>query len=303
MGQLKRQLVIWGAIATTTAVLPGLALADNASPDFGHHHGGRDRQHANTKLAVAGRAVSRAEKAQEAYGIEIRGRSGDQPTDAGGMVRFAHRTGQGAGEGLVGRITCLSKDQAGIVTVTGTIKRGGTRAARGEKGKSLEPGAETASAAGTDDGTALLDELAPWDDSDTADLAAADEATTDPTGDEVAADPAPPSAPGAPSAPSMPAPPNQDPNQRHDHGRRGGELAGKDFAFTIDVPGKPQHFSQPKIADKGTLAACSGGGNPVEVTRGGFRTREAGAKGSDGRDGDHNRRGDHRRGLFPGRHR
>src|SRR5581483_204506 len=186
MGQIKRQLVIWGAIAATTAVLPGLALAENASPDFGHH--GRGHDHGNTKLAVAGRAVSRAEK--EAYGMEIRGRSGDKPTDAGGMVRFAHRTGQGAGEGLVGRISCLSKDQAGIVTVTGTIKRGGTRAARGEKGKSLEPGAETASAAGTDDGTALLDELAPWDDSDTADLAAADEATTDPTGDEVAADPA-----------------------------------------------------------------------------------------------------------------
>ena len=311
MGQLTRQLVIWGAIATTTAVLPGLALAENASPDFGGHHGGR--QHGNAKLAVAGRAVSRAEGskgsnealqakgAKEAYGIEIRGRSGDKPTDAAGMVRFAHRTGDGAGEGLVGKITCLSKDDAGIVTVTGTIKRGGTRAARGEKGKSPKPGTETASA-GNGDGTALLDELAPWDDSDSADLAAADEASTD-SADVVAADPAPPSAPGAPSAPSMPAPPNQDPNRRHDHAKQGGELAGKDFAFTIDVPGKPQHFSQPKIADKGTLAACSGGGSPVEVTRGGFRTREAGAKGSDGKDGDHNRRGDHRRGLFPGRHR
>jgi len=292
MGQLKRQLVIWGAIATTTAVLPGLALADNASPDFGGRHG-RGHEHGNTKLAVAGRAVSRAQS--EAYGMEIRGRSGDKPTDAGGRVRFAHRNDKGAGEGLVGKITCLSKDQAGVVTVTGTIKRGGTRAAKGEKGKGLKPGAETASAGSNDDGTALLDELAPWDDSDTADLAADDEANADPAADEMAADPAPPSLPGTPSAPNMPAPPGKGDKKPGDHGKRGGgELAGKDFAFTIDVPGKPQHFSQPKIADKGTLAACSGGGSPVEVTRGGFRTRDANAKGDDGKD----RRGDHRHGWW-----
>ena len=295
MGQIKRQLVIWGAIAATTAVLPGLALADNASPDFGGHHGGRGHEHGQSKLAVAGRAVSRAEKAKDAYGIEIRGRSGDKPTDAGGMVRFAHRTDKGAGEGLVGKITCLSKDSAGIVTATGTIKRGGTRAARGDKGKKgFKPGAETASAT-NDDGTALLDELAPWDDTDSADLATADDSSDSP--DQVAADPAPPSLPGTPSAPNMPAPPNQDPNKRHDHGKGGGELAGKDFAFTIDVPGKPQHFSQPKVADKGTLAACSGGGAPVEVTRGGFRTRGADAKDSDGKDGK-DRRGDHRHGWW-----
>jgi len=295
MGQIKRQLVIWGAIAATTAVLPGLALADNASPDFGHH-GGRGHEHGQAKLAVAGRAASRAEKATDAYGMEIRGRSGDKPTDAGGMVRFAHRTDKGAGEGLVGKITCLSKDSAGIVTATGTIKRGGTRAARGDKGKGFKPGAETASA-GNDDGTMLLDEFAPWDDSDTADLAAADEAGTD-SADVVAADPAPPSLPGAPSAPNMPAPPGKD-KQPGDHGKRGGELAGKDFAFTIDVPGEPQHFSQPKIADKGTLAACSGGGAPVEVTRGGFRTREAGANSGDGRGDDgRDRRGDHRHGWW-----
>jgi hypothetical protein len=294
MGQLKRQLVIWGAIATTTAVLPGLALADNASPDFGHH--GRGHQHGQAKLAVAGRAASRAEKSAEAYGIEIKGRSGDKPTDAAGMVRFAHRDAQGAGEGLVGKITCLSKDDAGIVTVTGTIRRGGTRAAKGDKGKSPSPGTQAAaSTMGRDDGTALLDELAPWDDSDTADLAAADEAGTDST-DVVAADPAPPAAPGAPSAPTMPAPPNQDPNKKPDRARRGGELAGKDFAFTIDVPGNPQHFSQAKVADKGTLAACSGGGTPVEVTRGGFRTRSANAGSGNGQDGNGDRRGDRRGG-------
>jgi hypothetical protein len=294
MGQLKRQLVIWGAIATTTAVLPGLALADKASPDFGGRHG-RDHGHGNTKLAVAGRAVSKAKAQSEAYGMEIRGRSGDKPTDAGGMVRFAHRNDKGAGEGLVGKITCLSKDQAGVVTVTGTIKRGGTRAAKGDKGKTPKPGAGTTAATNGDDGTALLDELAPWDDSDTADLAAADETTSS---DELAADPAPPAPPGVPSAPNMPAPPGKGDKKPGDHGKRGGELAGKDFAFTIDVPGKPQHFSQPKIGDKGTLAACSGGGTPVEVTRGGFRTRDANAKNSDGDNDGRDRRGDHRHGWW-----
>ena len=71
-------------------------------------------------------------------------------------------------------------------------------------------------------------------------------------------------------------------------------MAGKDFAFTIDVPGKPQKFSKPTIGDKGTLAACSGGGDSVEVTRGEFRTREAGAdkaKDDGKREGRKGRRG------------
>ncbi|HVW32549.1 MAG TPA: hypothetical protein VHL53_08430, partial [Acidimicrobiia bacterium] len=108
MGQLKRQLVIWGAIATTTAALPGLALAQGAGPDFGGHHGGHhgDRRGEAT-LAVSGRAIGEA--AKDAYGIQIRGRSGDKPTDAGGFVRFAHR-GEKEYDGLVGRITCLSQD-------------------------------------------------------------------------------------------------------------------------------------------------------------------------------------------------
>ena len=93
MGQVKRQLLIWGAIATTTAVLPGLALADNVSPDHGggrHGRGDHGRGHdENTKLAVAGRAISRG--TTDSYGLQIRGRSGDQPTDAGGMIRFAHK--------------------------------------------------------------------------------------------------------------------------------------------------------------------------------------------------------------------
>ncbi len=285
MGQVKRQLVIWGAIVATTAVLPGLALADNASPDFGGHHGGQHGQHGESKLAVAGRALGKAEK--NSYGMQIRGRSGDKPTDASGMVRFAHR-GETQSDGLVGEITCLSKDSAGVVSVTGTINRSATRA---NKGDQKAPGTATA-AMSDDDGTALLDELAPLEADETAQFADDDS--------ELAADnPAPPALPGAPSAPSMPAPPGQDkdPNHRHDHGKGGGELAGKAFAFTIDVPGEPQHFSQPTIGDKGTLAACSGGGAPVEVTRGHFRTREAGADNNDGdRRGD--RRGDHRHGWW-----
>lgn len=296
MGQVKRQLVIWGAIVATTAVLPGLALADNASPDFGGHHGGgKHGQHGESKLAVAGRALGKAEK--DAYGMEIKGRSGEKPTEAGGMVRFAHR-GDKEYDGLIGEITCLSKDSAGVVSVTGTIKRSGTKS-RSDKG--MKPGSET-TAQSNDDGTALLDSVMPWSDDETAQLAADDAATTDEAG-PTADNPAPPAVPGAPTAPSMPAPPGQDkdPNHKHDHGKDGkggGELAGKDFAFTIDVPGKPQHFSQPTIGDKGTLAACSGGGAPVEVSRGGFRTRDADAKkekdGKGGKDG-----GDHH-GFFGG---
>src|SRR5205085_8405456 len=81
--------------------------------------------------AVAGRAISKG--TADSYGLEIRGHSGDQPTDAGGMIRFAHK-GDKAMEGLVGEITCLSKDSAGIVTATGTITRSGKRDGKGDKG-------------------------------------------------------------------------------------------------------------------------------------------------------------------------
>jgi hypothetical protein len=276
MGQLKRQLLTWGAIVTTTAVLPGLALADNVSPERGggRHGQGSHRHDENTKLAVAGRAISRG--TTDSYGLQIKGRSGEQPTDAGGMIRFAHKADK-AMEGLVGEITCLSKDSAGIVSVTGTIKRSGKREGKGDEKK---PGLQTA--AMDDDGTALLDELAPWD---------ADEAS------EVAAED--PTVPGAPAAPSLPGQdPNKDkdPNKKGpDRAKRGGELAGKDFAFTIDVPGKPQKFSKPTIGDKGTLAACSGGGDSVDVTRGHFRTRDADAKSDDGKS-DEGQKGDRRHG-------
>ena len=281
MGPFKRQLLTWGAIVTTTAVLPGLALADSVSPEHkGGRHGrgdySRDDRRGDAKLAVKGRAVSRG--TTDSYGLQIRGRSGDQPTDAVGMIRFAHK-GDNVMEGLVGEITCLSKDAAGVVAVTGTITRSGKRERsddkdQGDKDKQAPemPGSPEAPevpapTAAEDDGTALLDELAPWD-----------------------ADVAEPARHGR--------------RGKGERGRRGGgELAGKDFGFTIATSGEPQKFSKPTIADKGTLAACSGGGDTVDVTRGGFKVREAGAdeaKGDDsGKDNDRgDRKGKGRRGWW-----
>ncbi len=272
MGQLKRQLLFWGAIATTTAVLPGLALADIVSPQHGggrHGRGdhGRDQRDGDAKLSVAGRAVSRG--TTDSYGLQIRGHSGEQPTDAGGMIRFAHK-GADVTEGLVGEISCLSKDSAGIVSVTGTILRSGKRDGKSEKGdkgdkdkKAPEmpggPGAPGAPGApkvpaptAADDGTALLDEMAPWNADDDAELAEPVRHARGGKGERG--------------------------KGKGDRGRRGGgELAGKDFAFTIATAAEPQKFSKPTIGDKGTLAACSSGGESVEVTRGGFKVREAGA--------------------------
>jgi hypothetical protein len=281
MGQLKRQLLTWGAIVTTTAVLPGLALADTVSPQHGGgRHGRGDDRQGDAKLAVSGRAVSRG--TTDSYGLQIRGHSGEQPTDAGGMIRFAHK-GADVTEGLVGDISCLSKDSAGIVSVTGTIVRSGKRDGKSDKGdkdkKAPEmpggPGAPGAPGApkvpaptAADDGTALLDEMAPWDADDDAELA--EPVRHGRGGKEERGD-----------------------KGKGDRGRRGGgELAGKDFAFTIATAGEPQKFSKPTIGDKGTLAACSGGGDTVEVTRGGFRVREAGAdeaKGGDEKGKDKNR--------------
>ncbi|HEV3364540.1 MAG TPA: hypothetical protein VG795_10465 [Acidimicrobiia bacterium] len=276
MGQLKRQLLTWGAIVTTTAVLPGLALADTVSPEHGGGRHGRGHRHDdNAKLAVSGRAVSRG--TTDSYGLQIRGRSGDQPTDAGGMIRFAHR-GDNIMEGLVGEITCLSKDSAGIVSVTGTVTRSGKRDAKDGKGKGDKkapemPGAPSAPdtpapTAADDDGTALLDELAPWEAGEESEVTEpAKHGGRDGKGER---------------------------GERGERGRRGGgELAGKDFAFTIAAAGEPQKFSTPTIGDKGTLAACSGGGDTVEVTRGGFRVREAGTdEAKAGDKGKDNNRGD-----------
>ena len=299
MGQLKRQLVMWGAIATTTAVLPGLALADMVSPEHGggrHGRGdrqGRDHRQDDAKLSVAGRAMSKG--TTDSYGLQIRGRSGDQPTAASGMVRFLHR-GQDVMEGIVGEISCLSKDSAGVVSVTGTIVRSGKRDGKADKsdgnkkedgdkdkkesGAPSAPSLPTAADAGSD---ALLDELVPWDDAEFSEPVHGRGGKGDRRG-------------------------RRGDGERRGDGRRqgGGELAGKDFALTISTSGKPQKFSQPTVGDKGTLAACSGGGIPTaEVTRGSFRVREAAADGADSsdKDNDGKRRGDRdgrkgRRGWF-----
>lgn len=242
MGQLKRQLVTWSAIAVTTAVLPGLALGDTVSPEHNGGRHGRDDRHGEAQLSVAGRAVSRG--ATDSYGLQIRGRSGDQATDAGGMVRFGHK-GEGVAEGLMGEITCLTKDAAGVVTVTGTITRSAKRTKDGKGGKKAPgtPGAPNVPApTAADDDTAFLDEVVPWDDGELAE----------------------------------PVRHGRDRDGKGEWGR--GELAGKDFAFTIVVPAKPQKFSLPVIGDEGTVTACSGGGDLAEVTRGRFKTREAGAE-------------------------
>ncbi|HYH49789.1 MAG TPA: hypothetical protein VEG38_09595 [Acidimicrobiia bacterium] len=262
MGQLKRQLVMWGAIATTAAVLPGLALADVVSPEHGggRHGGGdrhgRDHRHDDAKLSVAGRAISKG--TTDSYGLQIRGRSGDQPTAASGMIRFAHR-GENVMEGLVGEISCLSKDPAGVVSVTGTIVRSGKRDKTGTG--AVSPAEETA----------FFGEFLSIDESDAAEPAHGRDGRGDRRG------------------------------RRGDRERRGGgELAGKDFALTIGVAGKPQKFSQPTVGEKGSLAACSGGGAPTaEVTRGGFRVREAGAEeasDSNNNDGKRGKDRDGRRG-------
>jgi hypothetical protein len=58
MGQFKRQVLIWSAIAATTAVLPGLALAQQASTEHGGGRQGPGHRGRDAKLTVAGRAVS-----------------------------------------------------------------------------------------------------------------------------------------------------------------------------------------------------------------------------------------------------
>ena len=239
MGQLKRQLVMWSAIVVTAAVLPGLSLADTASPQHGGgehgggHHGRGDHghHHGDAKLSVAGRAISRG--ATDSYGLQIRGASGEQPTDAGGFVHFVHRS-KGVMEDLAGEITCLSKDSSGAVKMSGTITSSGKRTKDNKSG--LSPA----------DDMAFVEELL-----------SSDQGVAEPVR-----------------------------HGRDGRGRRGGgELAGKDFAFTIQVTGKPQKFSQPAIGDKGTLTPCAGGGTPtLEVTRGRFRAHDAD---SDGEGHDH----------------
>jgi hypothetical protein len=223
LGRAKRQLAIWTAVTTAVVVAPGVALAGKNDPDrgWGGHRGGEG----GPGLTVEGKAVSQA--ANEAWVLGIRGRSGAQASEAGGYVRFGHRAPDGASDGLMGRIRCLSKDGAGVIQVTGTVERSGSRPAPSGSGAPApgQPGGQNPGA----DPSQLLGQLA-----------------------------------GSVGSGG-------------DHGPgQAGALDGKDFAFTIDVPGNPQRFSLPKTGDPGTLSACSAGANQlVPVTRGGFRSTES----------------------------
>ncbi len=229
----SRRLAIWGAVLAA-AIVPSTAFAggggDGAKGD-GDNEGRHGRQHGNGEgLSVAGRAMSRAEHAGSA--IQIKAHRADETDESGGWVRFGQRTAEG-GMALEGEVTCLLRGDDGVVQVTGTVRRGGTRA-HGEKKGGDDPSAQP-----SDDPQTMLDGL----------LGGAE-----------------PQSPGG----------GTDSGTEDGRGKRrgGGELAGKDFAFTIDVPGDPQHFSAPTLGDAGTLPACSAGEGTLEVTRGGFRTTQ-----------------------------
>ena len=228
----RRHLAICTAVTAVVAVGPGVALADHAGPHRGP--GGGRQEHSGPGLTVEGRALSQANN--EVWAMDIRGRSGAQPADASGFVRFGHRTPDGASDGFMGQIRCLSKDGAGVIQLTGTVQRSVSRPARSGQGQPGEPGPPGGQNPGTEPGQ-LLDALT-----------------------------------GAFGGGH---------GGHGDHGHHGGtqgqsgQLEGKDFAFTIDVPGDPQRFSLAKLGGPGTLSACSAGASDLKpVTRGGFRSTE-----------------------------
>jgi hypothetical protein len=142
--------------------------------------------------------------------------------------------GPNGSDGLTGQIKCLSVDSAGVVQLSGTVERSATRQPR-NGGNAPKPGVQPPA---DDEGGQLLDDILGVD-------------------------------------PQADTPAESRPGDGRDGPRRGrGELAGKDFAFTIDVAGNPQRFSVPRLGDAGTLSACSAGGETVPVTRGGFRSTE-----------------------------
>ena len=227
LARARRHLAICTAVTAVVAVGPGVALAEHAGPHRGR--GGGRQEHSRPGLTVEGRALSQANN--EVWAMDIRGRSGAQPADAGGFVRFGHRTPDGASDGFTGQIRCLSKDSVGVIQLTGTVQRSGSRPAAGSgQDEPAPPGGQNP---GADPGQ-LLDALT-----------------------------------GAFGG------------GHHHHGHHGGtqgesgQLDGKDFAFTIDVPGDPQRFSLAKLGGPGTLSACSAGASDLKpVTRGGFRSTE-----------------------------
>jgi len=239
LGGATRQIAIWTAIVAAVAVVPGTATADKSSPDDHFGHDGRHGRGAPA-LAVKGRAMSKGEK--EAWAMDVRGRTDKAASDASGVVRFAHR-GPNGSDGLMGEIKCISRDSAGVIQLTGTVKRSASRPNRGgDKAPKLGTEAQP-----NDDPQTMLDDLTAFE----AEPGQADPKPADPKPGD-----------GKPG------------DDRKGLKRGGGELAGQDFAFTIDVPGNPQRFSVPQLGKAGTLSACSAGGTTVPVTRGGFRSTE-----------------------------
>jgi hypothetical protein len=220
-----------------------MAVADQVSPDGGGRggggRGGGHRGH-GTGLGLEGQARSQKGD-QEFWGLGVRAHAPEgESGKATGQVRYGHKTDEKA-DGFVGEVRCLSKDSAGVIQLSGTIQRSGSRQARQKDGgdKPDQKGADPST--GSTDPAAFLDQL--------TNPGGTGEAPT-PNGDG-------------------------DGDGRGREGGQRGELDGKDFAFTIDVPGSPQRFSAPKLGDAGTLSACSAGesgGQPV--TRGGFRSTE-----------------------------
>jgi hypothetical protein len=232
LARAKRHMAMCTAVTAVVALGPGVALAEPAAPQRGWG-GSRQGGQSGPGLTVEGRALSQA--GDEVWTMDIRGRSGAQAADAGGFVRFGHRAPDGASDGLSGQIHCLSKDDAGVIQVTGTVQRSGSRPAEGGQDQPDEPGQ-------------------PGQPSDPGQLL---DAVTGALGGDHR-------------------------HHGHDDGTQGesGPLDGKDFAFTIDVPGDPQRFSLPKLGDAGTLSACSAGASDLKpVTRGGFRSTETQGQG------------------------
>jgi hypothetical protein len=219
--KVTRRATRWSAVALAALIGPGIALADQVSPEFG----GRGGHRHGPGLSLQGRALAQTGEHQGS-GIAVRASSGKEG-EARGIVRFGTQTADNV-TGFQGYVRCLSRDAAGVVQLTGTIQRSGSQERR-------QPDADSAQPSDSADPTAFLDELLGPDQG-----AGSDE------GD------------------------GKD-DRRFGGGR--GELAGKDFAITIDVPGDPQRFTAAKVGDAGTLAACSAGdGAGLAVTRGGFRT-------------------------------
>src|SRR5947207_580703 len=111
--KVARLAATWSAVGLAALIGPGMAGADQASPERAGH--GR---HGGPGLSLFGRALSQQGQ-KEMWGIDIRARAPEKG-EAQGWVRFGHGTNEKA-EGFIGQVRCLSKDAAGIVQLSGTV--------------------------------------------------------------------------------------------------------------------------------------------------------------------------------------